>query len=75
MNDGNATCSHELTQVPEGRTRQLRRLGDGTTDADRTEPTLNNATPGDTRDTSTARALATDLRAFVLGNSLSGSRR
>jgi beta-lactamase class A len=53
----------------------LRRLGDTTTDADRTEPTLNDATPGDIRDTSTARALATDLREFVLGTVLPESRR
>jgi beta-lactamase class A len=53
----------------------LRRLGDTTTNADRAEPTLNDATPGDTRDTSTARALATDLREFVLGNVLPESRR
>jgi beta-lactamase class A len=53
----------------------LRRLGDTTTDADRTEPTLNDATPGDPRDTSTARALATDLREFVLGKVLPESRR
>jgi beta-lactamase class A len=52
----------------------LRGLGDTTTNADRNEPTLNNVTPGDTRDTSTARALGTDLRGFVLGNVLSPSR-
>ena len=40
----------------------LRVLGDTTTNADRTEPTLNNATPGDTRDTSTAQALGADMR-------------
>jgi beta-lactamase class A len=53
----------------------LRRLGDTTTDADRTEPALNDATPGDIRDTSTAHALGTDLRDFVLGNALTKSRR
>jgi beta-lactamase class A len=53
----------------------LRRLGDATTDADRTEPTLNAAVPGDTRDTSTARALGTDLRDFVLGDALTQSAR
>jgi len=53
----------------------LRGLGDQTTNVDRDEPTLNSATPGDTRDTSTARALATDLREFVLGNVLTASRR
>ena len=53
----------------------LRSLGDTTTSVDRTEPTLNSAIPGDTRDTSTARALATDLRTFVLGDALTASRR
>jgi beta-lactamase class A len=53
----------------------LRGLGDATTDTDRTEPTVNSAVPGDTRDTSTPRALGTDLRAFVLGHLLSASRR
>ena len=53
----------------------LRSLGDQTTNVDRDEPTLNSATPGDTRDTSTARALATDLRQFVLGDVLTASRR
>ena len=52
----------------------LRGLGDATTDVDRTEPTLNQATPGDPRDTSTPRALGTDLRAFVLGGALPSSR-
>jgi beta-lactamase class A len=53
----------------------LRGLGDTTTNVDRPEPGVNSATPGDTRDTSTARALATDLRTFVLGDALTASRR
>jgi beta-lactamase class A len=53
----------------------LRGLGDSTTDADRNEPSLNDAAPGDTRDTSTAQALGTDLRDFLLGNLLPASRR
>jgi beta-lactamase class A len=53
----------------------LRGLGDTTTRVDRTEPTLNEATPGDIRDTSTPRVLGTDLRHFVLGNVLPGDRR
>ena len=53
----------------------LRGLGDTTTNVDRTEPTMNSATPGDTRDTTSARAWATDLRAFVLGEALSSGRR
>ncbi|HTJ70389.1 MAG TPA: class A beta-lactamase [Actinospica sp.] len=53
----------------------LRGLGDTTTNVDRNEPTVNTATPGDPRDTTSPRAFATDLRAFVLGNALSSSRR
>jgi beta-lactamase class A len=53
----------------------LRGIGDTTTDSDRNEPSLNDATPGDTRDTSTARALGDDLRQFVLGSRLPPDRR
>lgn len=53
----------------------LRRLGDGTTHVDRTEPTLNEALPGDVRDTATPRALAGDLRQLLLGDRLSARRR
>lgn len=53
----------------------LRGLGDRTTHTDRTEPSLNTAIPGDVRDTSTPRALGTDLRSFVLGDTLPPSRR
>ena len=53
----------------------LRALGDTTTDVERTEPTVNSAVPGDVRDTATPRALAEDLRAFVLGDTLTPQRR
>jgi len=53
----------------------LRELGDATTHVDRTEPTLNEATPGDPRDTSTPRVLADDLRQYVLGELLPAARR
>ncbi|MEV7603094.1 class A beta-lactamase [Kitasatospora sp. NPDC089797] len=55
--------------------QSLRDLGDSTTSVDRTEPTLNEATPGDTRDTSTPRVLAADLRRYVLGDALGADRR
>ncbi|MFJ8016990.1 class A beta-lactamase [Streptomyces sp. NPDC096339] len=45
-------------------------LGDHTTQADRWETALNEATPGDLRDTSTPRALAGDLHACTLGDAL-----
>jgi beta-lactamase class A len=53
----------------------LRDLGDATTNTNRTEPTLNEAAPGDKRDTSTPHALATDLRRLVLGDALPHDRQ
>ena len=60
---------------PRGLGQALRRLGDDTTNTDRTEPTLNDVFPGDTRDTTTPRAIGTDLRRLVLGNALPTGRR
>lgn len=54
---------------------RLRSLGDATTNVDRTEPTLNEAAPGDPRDTTTPAALAADLRSFAVGSALSPDRR
>jgi beta-lactamase class A len=45
-------------------------LGDGVTRLDRTEPTLNEAVPGDPRDTTSPAAMLGDLRAILLGNAL-----
>ncbi len=53
----------------------LRALGDNVTRCDRYEVALSDAVPGDLRDTSTPRALATDLRAYVLGTTLSADKR
>ncbi|WP_338672150.1 class A beta-lactamase [Streptomyces sp. SCSIO 30461] len=50
-------------------------LGDKVTQMDRYEPELNEAAPGDPRDTSTPRQLARDLRALVLGKSLKNAER
>ncbi|WP_329457771.1 class A beta-lactamase [Streptomyces sp. NBC_01497] len=55
--------------------RSLRAVGDSTTHVDRDEPSVNTAVPGDVRDTTTPRALGTDLRRFVLGDLLTGGRR
>ncbi|WP_327706475.1 class A beta-lactamase [Streptomyces decoyicus] len=60
---------------PAGLQKALRGTGDTTTRVNRTEPALNEAKPGDTRDTSTPRALGTDLRGFVLGDVLPEGRR
>ena len=60
---------------PAGFQQALRELGDDTTRADRTETALNAAVPGDERDTSTPRALATDLEAYLLGGALDAEDR
>ena len=60
---------------PAAVTAALRALGDAVTSMDRVEPDLNEALPGDLRDTSTPRALGTDLQRFVLGDVLAGAER
>jgi beta-lactamase class A len=60
---------------PKGFRAALADVGDTTTRADRVETALNEAVPGDPRDTSTPRALATSLRAYVLGDALDGAKR
>ncbi|MEU1308060.1 class A beta-lactamase [Streptomyces cinnamoneus] len=60
---------------PRGLQDALVAIGDRVTRADRYETDLSDATPGDPRDTSTPRAMATDLRAFVLGDALAPDKR
>ncbi|MET7833333.1 class A beta-lactamase [Micromonospora sediminicola] len=60
---------------PAGFERALRGIGDTVTEPARTEPDLNEAAPGDVRDTSSARALAGALRAYALGDALSAPDR
>lgn len=60
---------------PDGLDAMLEELGDDVTRVDRREPELNDWAPGRTRDTSTPRALARSLRAFVLGNALGAPER
>ncbi|MEW2430733.1 class A beta-lactamase [Micromonospora sp. NPDC047644] len=60
---------------PAGFEAKLRALGDTVTEAARYETALNEGTPGDERDTSTARALAGDLRAYTVGVALQPADR
>ena len=60
---------------PDGFEQALNKIGDNVTKANRYEPDLNEFTPGDTRDTSTPKALATDLQAFAVGDFLSDDER
>ncbi|MEK4197980.1 class A beta-lactamase [Cytobacillus sp. FSL K6-0265] len=55
--------------------KALRAIGDDVTEMDRLETELNEATPGDTRDTSTPKALATNLRMLGLTDELSEEKR
>jgi beta-lactamase class A len=60
---------------PAGLTSFARSLGDTVTRLDRRETELNEATPGDPRDTTTPLAMLDMLRKTVLGNTLSPSSR
>ena len=60
---------------PAALTRYARSLGDSVTRLDRTEPALNEAAPGDPRDTSSPRAMAGLLRTALLGQALSPKSR
>ncbi|MFK3978751.1 class A beta-lactamase [Micromonospora sp. NPDC050397] len=60
---------------PERFERELRKIGDKVTDAARYETELNEATPGDRRDTSSPRALAGDLWAYAVGDALQAGDR
>ncbi|WP_264449012.1 class A beta-lactamase [Bacillus cereus] len=55
--------------------KSLREIGDTVTNPERFEPELNEVPPGDTRDTSTPKALATSLQAYALGDILSIEKR
>jgi beta-lactamase class A len=60
---------------PANLTAFVRTLGDQVTRLDRIEPDLNEATPGDPRDTTTPNAMVSDLQKLVLGEALSSASR
>ncbi len=60
---------------PAGLTAYLRGTGDQVTRLDRTEPTLNEALPGDPRDTTSPRAMAQTLGRLVVGDALEPASR
>jgi beta-lactamase class A len=60
---------------PAALTAALREMGDPVTRLDRNEPTLNEARPGDPRDTTTPAAMLADLRSISLGTTLSADSR
>ncbi len=60
---------------PAGLTQFCRSIGDEVTRLDRNEPSLNEAKPGDPRDTTTPSAMADDLNKILLGDVLSPAAR
>jgi beta-lactamase class A len=60
---------------PAALTRFARAIGDPVTRLDRTEPTLNEAKPGDDRDTTSPAAMIADMRKILLGNVLQPDSR
>lgn len=60
---------------PAGFEKALREIGDKVTESERFEPDLNYTVPGEPRDTSTPRALATSLQAFVVSDLLSSEKQ
>lgn len=60
---------------PAGLTAFARTLGDPVTRLDRRETELNEAIPGDPRDTTTPAAMADNLRTLLLGDALSPASR
>lgn len=78
MDHGDNTAANLLLGVlggPAAVTGFARSLGDPVTRSDRTEPSLNEGSAGDVRDTTTPRQIGTDLRALVLGDVLGPPQR
>jgi beta-lactamase class A len=60
---------------PQALTSYARSIGDTTTRLDRIEPELNEAVPGDLRDTTTPAAMRKNLQTLVLGDALSAASK
>ncbi|MBC1937082.1 class A beta-lactamase [Listeria grandensis] len=64
---------HQLNG-PKGYQKELAKIGDKTTQADRFEPELNEAVPGDKRDTTTPEAMAKVLSFLVTKGNMASDR-
>lgn len=70
-----ANCILEAIGGPAGLTAFLRGTGDDVTRLDRNEPTLNEAAPGDPRDTTSPAAMAATLERLAFGSVLAPASR
>lgn len=73
MRNSDNTAANGVLEIlggPQAVTAFLRTVGDATTRLDRNEPTLNEATPGDPRDTTTPQAMVQTLHRLALGEAL-----
>ncbi|TFD92062.1 class A beta-lactamase [Cryobacterium lactosi] len=70
-----ANLMFEALDGPTALDVDLSNLGDDTTVVSRIEPDLNEAVPGDDRDTTTPRAFATNLNEYLFGEHLSGGEK
>jgi beta-lactamase class A len=78
VEDSDNTCANLLLAGvggPPALTAFWRATGDGTSRLDHNEPVLNRSPPGDPHDTTTPRAMAGNVRRFVLGKVLSPPSR
>src|SRR5690554_5590153 len=76
MRTSDNTAANKVLEAlggPEAVTTFLRSLGDEVTRLDRWETALNEATPGDPRDTTTPAAMMDSLQKLLLGDALSPS--
>ncbi len=73
----NTAANLQLRELggPAGLTDFCRSIGDGVTRLDRSETELNEAAPGDPRDTTSPRAMVADIRKLALGDGLKPASR
>lgn len=70
-----ANLLFNLIGGPSGFKTSLNALGDKITEPERLEPELNSAIPGESRDTSTPRQLAKDLKEYTTGSVLTDDKK
>lgn len=70
-----ANLLFNLIGGPSGFKASLNALGDKVTEPERLEPELNSAIPGESRDTSTPRQLAKDLKEYTTGSVLTDDKK